>query len=218
VEYALLAPLAESDRRRVLAIARRRRFARDDVVFWAGDPGDSLHLLASGHVAAQVTTPRGDIATVRVLGPGEHFGELAIVSPGERSATIRALDEVVTLVLHRDDLEELLRSPAIQSVFVTALALEVRRLSQALADALYLPASDHLWKRLAAVEAVFAGNGAETELPLTQATLATLAGVTRQTANKFFDDAESIGVIRRDGRGRVVVVDRAALRARAETR
>jgi CRP-like cAMP-binding protein len=77
---------------------------------------------------------------------------------------------------------------------------------------------DHLWKRLAAVETIFADGGDETALPLTQAMLATLAGVTRQTANKFFDEAEATGVIRRDQRGRVVVVDRAALHARAETR
>ena len=47
-------------------------------------------------------------------------------------------------------------------------------------------------------------------LPLSQGMIATLAGVTRQTANKFFDAAEAKGVIRRDARGRITVVDRAA--------
>lgn len=218
MQYGLLEPLSEPERRRILASARRRRFARDDVLFWAGDPGDSLHLVASGHVAAQITTPRGDVATVRILGPGEHFGELAVVSPGPRSATVRALDAVETLVLHHDDFHALLQSPSMKDALVTALALEVRRLAQALTDALYLPAGDHLWKRLAAVEAAFADSGAETVLPVSQTMLATLAGVSRQTANKFFDDAEAAGVIRRDPRGRITVVDRPGLRARASFR
>jgi CRP-like cAMP-binding protein len=218
VHYALLEPLAEPERRQVLAAAHRRRFARDEVVFWAGDPGDSVHLLASGHVAVQVTTSRGDVATLRVLGPGEHFGELAIVSPGPRSATVRALDAVSTLVLHHAQFEELRRLASIEDVLVTALAMEVRRLAGALTDALYLPASDHLWKRLAAVEAVFADADGETVLPVTQSTLASLAGVSRQTANKFLDDAEAAGIVRRDRRGRLSVVDREALRRRAEAR
>jgi CRP/FNR family cyclic AMP-dependent transcriptional regulator len=218
VRYGLLDPLSEPERRRVLATMRRRRFARDDVLFWAGDPGDSLHLVASGHVAAQTTTPRGDVATVRILGPGEHFGELAVVSPGPRSATVRALDAVETLVLHHDDFHELLQSVPIKDALVTALAVEVRRLAQALTDALYLSAGDHLWKRLAAVERAFADTKDETVLPVSQSMLATLAGVTRQTANKFLDDAEVAGVIRRDARGRITVVDRPGLQARAELR
>ncbi len=218
MEYALLAPLTPPDRQRVLAAAQRRRFPREAAVFWAGDAGDSLHLVASGHVAAQITTPRGDVATVRILGPGEHFGELAMVSAGPRSATMIALSPVETLVIGFDDFAELRKDPNIERVFVEALAAEIRRLAGALTDALYLTSSDHLWKRLAAVEAVFAGADEETVLPLSQSMLATLAGVTRQTANKFLDEAERRGVIRRDTRGRVTVVDRAALHDRARVR
>ena len=197
----LLEPLTPGDRERVLAAARRRTFARNEVVFWVGDPGECLHLITSGHAAAEITTPRGDTATVRILGPGEHFGELAIVSPGPRSATIRALTPLVTLVISFDDFAVLRRDPEIEAVFVEALATEIRRLAAALADALYLPAADQVWKRLAEVEAQFAGTSDETVLPLTQSMLATFAGVTRQTLNKFLDLAESRAVIRRDSRG-----------------
>jgi CRP/FNR family transcriptional regulator, cyclic AMP receptor protein len=214
-EYQLLSTMSDADRRRVLAAARRRRFAKDDVVFWEGDPGDEVHLIASGHCACQITTARGDVATVRILGPGDHFGELALVSPGPRSATIRALDPLETLVLGTDVFTALRADPAIEAAFVTMLAMEIRRLSGALTDALYLSSADHMWRRLAAAEAAFATSAPETPLPLSQGMIATLAGVTRQTANKFFDAAEAKGVIRRDARGRITVVDRAALHARA---
>lgn len=217
-EYTILASLAPAERQRVLAAARRRTFARDEVIFWEGDPGDSLHLIASGHVAVQNTTPRGDVATVRIVGPGTHFGELALVAPAPRSATLRALDRVETLVVTFDVFDRLRTDPQIERVLVEALAMEVRRLSIVLTDALYLSATDVLWKRLAEIEATFATAGAETELPLTQSTIATVAGVSRQTASKFFDDAERRGVIRRDGRGRVTVVDRDALHERAAAR
>ncbi|MFV0308828.1 MAG: cyclic nucleotide-binding domain-containing protein [Desertimonas sp.] len=50
--------------------AARRRFRRGEVVFHEGDPGDTVHLVDKGHVAVRVTTPVGDVATVRVVGPG----------------------------------------------------------------------------------------------------------------------------------------------------
>lgn len=218
MEFGLLAPLAPSERQLVLRAARRRKFSRDAVVFWDGDPGDSIHLIATGHVAVQINTVRGDVATLRVLGPGEHFGELALVSPGPRSATMRALSPLETLVIGYDDFAVLRQNPVIEQVFVTALATEIRRLAGALTDALYLPAVDHLWKRLAAVDAIFGGTSESSELPLTQSMLATLAGVTRQTANKFLEEAESLGVIRRNARGRVTIVDRPALAERARSR
>jgi CRP/FNR family cyclic AMP-dependent transcriptional regulator len=218
MEFGLLAPLDAPDRQRVLKAARRRKFTRDAVVFWAGDPGDSIHLIASGHVAVQINTMRGDVATLRVLGPGEHFGELALVSPGPRSATMRALSPLETLVIGFDDFAVLRQDPAIEQVFVTALATEIRRLAGSLTDALYLTSSDHLWKRLAAVDGVLGGDADAIDLPLTQSMLATLAGVTRQTVNKFLEEAEALGIVRRDARGKVTIVDRDALQDRASNR
>src|SRR5207253_11324842 len=81
VDWPILNVLSEEERRALLSIARRRRFARNEVIFHEGDPGDTLHLLAKGHVAIRVATPWGDVATVRVLRAGAFLGELAVVSP-----------------------------------------------------------------------------------------------------------------------------------------
>jgi CRP-like cAMP-binding protein len=61
--------------------SRRRRFDKGEVIFHEGDPGDTMHLLAKGHVAVRVTTPLGDVATLLILKPGDFFGEVALVSP-----------------------------------------------------------------------------------------------------------------------------------------
>ena len=65
--------------RELLQIARRRRFSRNEVVFHRDDPGDSLHLISKGRFAIRVMTPLGDTATIAVRGPGESFGEMALV-------------------------------------------------------------------------------------------------------------------------------------------
>src|SRR3954462_14045437 len=106
MEWSLLADVPDEEVQRVLQVARRRRFARNEVVFHRDDPGDSLHLIQKGRFAVRVMTPLGDVATVAVRGPGESFGEMALVNEGSRrSATVAALEDAETLAVYRDEFE-----------------------------------------------------------------------------------------------------------------
>ena len=77
VEWALLAPLPAAIRERVLQAARRRRYSRGEVIFHEGDLGDTVHLVQAGRLAVRVSTEAGESVTVRILRPGEAFGELS---------------------------------------------------------------------------------------------------------------------------------------------
>jgi CRP-like cAMP-binding protein len=214
MDWPLLESLSAADRQEVLRVARRRKYPKGTTLFWEGDPGDGLHLVVRGHAAIQLTTRRGDVATVRVIGAGGHFGELALTSQGPRSATVVALDALETLSLHRDDFERLRTAhPAVNEVLIEALADEVRRLAGALRDALYLDAKEHLWCRLHDLVVAFAVSERDgpVVIPLTQAELASLAGVTRQTTHAFLQNAVEKGVVRLDKKGAITVTDPAAV-------
>ena len=145
----MLDVVPQSEQKRLLALAVRRKFAKSEVVFHEGDPADALHLVAEGHFAAQMSTPLGDVATVRVFQPGDFFGELGVLLPGRRNATIFALEPSETLVLHSSHFEVLRdEHPLVVDVVVEALVCEVRRLSAALVEALFLPVEQRLWRRL----------------------------------------------------------------------
>ena len=210
--WALLDTLDEAERREVLSACRRRKFARGEVVFHEGDPGDTLHLIAKGHVAVRTTTPRGDQALIRVLGAGDFFGELAVIAPAPRNATIDCLDATETLGLHRDAFYELRANhPGVDAVLMHALIAEVRRLSAHLSQALYLPAESRVWKRVADLTRLYetAANDVVT-IPLTQEDVAQMAGTTRPTANQVLRSGEEKGVLR-ISRGRIEILDIAAL-------
>jgi len=211
--WSLLDSLPDEEQRRVLAMARRRRFAKGEVLFHEGDPGDSLHLVVKGHLAARATTPLGDVATLRILQPGDHFGELAVLVPGPRNATVVALEPVETLTLHASNVTALRAEHVeLEAVLVQTLALEVRRLATALLEALYLPVDKRLWRRLLDLAAMYGdGDGDGATIPLTQEDIAQLAGTTRQTANRLMREAEGKNVIAM-ARGRVEVLDVDALR------
>lgn len=216
MEWELLQPLSEEERREVLRLARRRRFRRGEIVFHEGDPGDTLHLIDQGHVAMRVTTPLGDVATLIVEGPGGYFGELALVSEkGTRNSTVVALDPVETLSLHRDQFEELRRTyESFDRMLVAVLADEVRRLSARLAEALYVPVETRVYRRLVDLATAFASGDQLPTIPLTQDDVASMAGTTRPSANKVLRAAHEEGVLRLS-RGSIEILDPALLAKRA---
>jgi CRP/FNR family transcriptional regulator, cyclic AMP receptor protein len=215
VEWTLLEGLGEEERRGVLASARRRRFGRREVIFHAGDPGETLHLIASGWVAVSVTTPLGSVATFALLGPGEAVGELALISPGERAATAIALQPTETLSLRRDQFEELRRRhPGIDRLLVELLAERVRRLDRELVEAYFARAETRVARRLLRLARAMPERDGRRVVPLTQEDLAGLAGTSRATVNGTLRELEREGTIAL-ARGRVEVVDLDALAHRA---
>ena len=149
-EQPLLERLTESDRRIVVQAAVRRRYRKGDSVFHAGDQGDSLHLIVKGRVAIQVVTANGDTATLNLLGPGETFGELALVSGGIRSATVMAIEPLETLTLSRTDVNVMRdTNPAVQRFLIEVLANQVARLSGRVMEAHFVSAEQRVVRRLA---------------------------------------------------------------------
>jgi CRP-like cAMP-binding protein len=216
-ENSLFDLLGEQERREVLAAARRRRFKRGEVVFHEGDPGDSLHVIDKGHVAVRMTTPLGDVATLTVLGPGEAFGEGALLSEdARRTASTVALEATETRSLGRAEFDRLRRStPAVNDFLVQALAAQVRRLSEHLTEALYVPAETRVLRRVLWLSEQYGGvDGRPGVVPLTQDDLASMAGTARPTANRVLKAAEDAGILA-VSRGRVEVLDREALARKA---
>lgn len=195
------------DARALVALGRRRRFRRGDTIFHEGDPAESLHLVDVGHVAVRTTTPAGDVATLRLIGPGDHFGDLALVDHSRRSASIVAIDRVETLELGYDDLERFrIDHPSFERVLLAMMARNVRRLSTNLQETMYLAVPARVARRLEELAEMFDDG----TIPLTQDDLAGLTGTTRQTVNQVLVELRDAGAVEL-GRGRISIVDRDVL-------
>lgn len=216
MHWPFLHLLSDAERAAVLAATARHRYRRGEVLFHEGDTGDTIHLLASGRVAVRVTTPVGDTVTYAVLGAGEVFGELGLLSAdARRTATVVALEPVETLVLRREQFEQLrARHPAVERMLVQLLAQRVRRLSAHLVEALHVPVDQRVVRRLLALCRLYGGDDVRVTVPLTQGDLAELAGATRPTVNRVLRSLEQAGVVQL-ARGRIEVRDRPALLLRA---
>jgi CRP/FNR family cyclic AMP-dependent transcriptional regulator len=220
VEWRLLQQVPESEVRRLLAVARRRTFRRGEVVFHQDDPADSVHLIVKGRFAIRVTTPFGDQATIALRGPGESFGEMALVGGGaRRSATVEALEAAETFSVYRPEFERLRREhPSVTELVIAFLTNEVRMLNERLLEALYVPVEQRVLRRLDELARSY-GPGAhgQVEIPLTQEQLAGLAGTSRATVNAVLREAQKRGLVRL-GRGRMQILDADTLARRAHRR
>ena len=213
MDWPLFDRLPPEDVRRLLAAARRRTFARNEIIFHEGDPADSILLISKGRVLVRTTTPLGHVAALTVLAAKSCVGEMALLGgPAIRSATAMALEPVEVLAVHRDAFIELRRlHPNVTEILIQILADMVRRLNQQLLEALYVPADSRVRRRVLGLMEVY---GSDT-VPLTQEDLAGLAGTTRATVNRVLRDEEKRGTLVLS-RGKVTITDPVAVAKRAQ--
>jgi CRP-like cAMP-binding protein len=212
VEWPLLAGLPPEDVRELLSIARRRTFGKGEVVFHREDPAESLHFVVRGHFAVRLATPLGDSVLLDVLGPGDAFGELALLLPGDRrSATVSALEDGETRSVYRDDFARLqLSHPGVKDVLLRLLAEQLRRASGRIVEAHYVDAETRVRRRVCELAESYRDGDHDLVVPLTQEDLAAMAGTSRATVNRVLREEEKRGSVVLE-RGRVIVLDADAL-------
>src|SRR5438067_1884761 len=149
---------------------RLRRYSAGEVIAHEGDLADTLHLVRKGRVAVSITTRYGNQVTFTVLGPGDVFGELALLSPeSRRSAGLIALDATETVTLGKAEFDRLrTEHPEFGEALTALLAERVRRLSDQLVEALYVPADTRVLRRLLTLARLYEAD----EVPLAQDDLA----------------------------------------------
>lgn len=219
MEWPLLASLGDSEREAVLAATRVRRFDRGEVLVREGDPADSLHLVEAGRLAVRVTTREGERATLNLLGPGDYFGELSLLDGRSpvRSASIVALEAARTRSLPAAafrDLRE--RSKGAQQLLLLLLARRVEELSGRVVEVMYDGLDRRVHRRLHDLADLYAEDArGPVVVPLTQELLAELVGGTRPSVNQVLQRLVSQSIVEL-GRGKIKVVDRAALARKAQ--
>jgi putative ABC transport system ATP-binding protein len=87
---------------------RRRRYAPGEIVIRQGEIGKEFFLIRSGTAAVTLGKPGEPERRIAVLGTGQVVGEMALFTGEPRNATVRALDELETFYLRKQDFEEAL--------------------------------------------------------------------------------------------------------------
>ncbi len=202
-------PLLESATRaelgRLAKVSVQRDFARGEVILEQGAASDDFLVVTRGRVKVLVASDRGSRLVLNVLAAGDSLGELSALDGLPRSAGVEAMDEVSALFVPSAALRELwMRSPQVCLALAEDLSALVRQITGSTADLVFLDLPRRLAKQLVEGDATDHFEG------ISQADVAARLGVTRPSLNRALS-----GFQRRSwvavGRGRIVVLDRAAL-------
>ncbi|MBI5790680.1 MAG: cyclic nucleotide-binding domain-containing protein [Rhodocyclales bacterium] len=94
-----------------------RHFGPGETILTKGDAGDAFYLIWSGRVGVWRTGLYDeDFQLVAELGPGDTFGDEALVSGGTRNATIKTLEDCEVLLLERDDFNAIMSQPMVEEL------------------------------------------------------------------------------------------------------
>jgi len=196
--------------RHLAAESRHCWFRAGEVVFYQGEPGSTCHIIMRGRVRVFVVGADGRELAVRILGPGEIVGEMALFEDLPRSASVEALEETQTLALHRDVLIYCLRnSPALALSLLRDLSARLRYATEEAEGLASLTVTERLMRRLRQL-AEWSGmpvpGGVRIVPPMTQQELAALIGTSRESVNRALVRLRRQGKVRLEG-GWIVLLD-----------
>jgi rhodanese-related sulfurtransferase len=102
-------------------------------IFERGDPGDSFWVIESGTVRVFRSDNEGVEITLSNLGPGQSFGEMALLTGEPRSANVETVEETLALVLNKEHFDRVLKGhPEMSLTFIKQLSGWLKKDEQAL--------------------------------------------------------------------------------------
>jgi CRP/FNR family cyclic AMP-dependent transcriptional regulator len=197
---------------RIAALASRRTYEAEAVVFMHGDPGDSLYGVVTGRVRISAGAPGGKEVVLNIMEPGDAFGEIALLDGQPRTAAATTLTSTQLMVIRRGEFLGLLRrEPRLAVHLIELLCKRVRWTAQQMEDSSLLSAPARLAKRILSLalsqsRAVIGGK----QIRISQEQLAQLVGLSRQIVNKHLQIWKRNHWISL-GRGTIVVANARAL-------
>lgn len=204
-----LAPLA--------AAVRTRRLVRDEALWHIGDPADEICVVLEGEVKDSVVDVDGNEVVYFVHGPGMTFGEPGFFAVDKhRIVVVTAVVPTLLIVMRRAELEPFMdRHPSIKDRALEGLASATRWQSTMIASMFRRSLADRIGLRLLELVDSSSENvgGVRATPRISQSTLASMIGVSRENVNRGIALLVGDGFVRQE-KGRYVIADEAGLRRR----
>lgn len=213
--------LPEDVRAEFLAASRRRRYARGEVIYSQGEPGDFMFRLLSGAVRLSVAHASGRELLYVLFEPFDCFGVSSLIDGEDWPHTAEALEDLEIQMLPKPAFDRLRATcPEFNDALLRLVSRQMRVVSGFFADALLERITARIASRILAAADSFGTPGADgigLSIDLTQAELALMVGGARQTVNKVLQQFQKDGLVAiRNGQLFIHCVDGLRSRARSE--
>ena len=198
----------------LIPVTRTVSLTKREELFHKGDEGAQVYVVIRGKLKVLTTSDSGDDVVFSILGPGEVFGEIALLGGTPRTATVTAIDPCELLIIDRRDFLSFLRGhPDVAINLLEVLAQRMKRVSELVEDTLFLNLPLRLAKKLLSLAHAYGephAEGLRLDLKLSQEEWGDLVGTTRESVNKQLRAWTEDGLITVD-RGYIVIHNRREL-------
>ncbi len=192
--------LGQDDLKKVAKIAKPRRVAAHTVVFFEGNRADAFFIVLSGSLRVFQTAKDGRVKVLATMGPGETFGELAMLDGHPRSASVETADACELLVISRKDFRELATAtPGILWGVLESVCARVRAQNDSELEAAYMGTQYRVAKAIIKLaEKHGRSTDAGVRIPPTFGTkdLAEMAASTVERVERTLEKLEDDGLVR----------------------
>ena len=165
--------------------AKHTTLKRGTTIVSKGDPGNSLIAVISGTVKISVTSPDGRSAILNLIGPGEIFGEVAVLDGHARTADATANTNCEIYVIDRRDFIPFVRSqPALAMKFIELLCTRLRWTSDQVEQVILQNLPGRLASALIRLTEKHKQEPQGRTIAVTQQEISEMVGMTRESINK----------------------------------
>ena len=165
--------------------AKPTSLKRGATIFSKGDPGSSLYAVISGTVKISVSSPDGRNAILNLIGPGEIFGEVAVLDGGERTADATASTNCEILVIDRREfLPFVKQQPVLAMKFIELLCDRLRWTSDQVEQVILQDLPRRLASALLGLTEKRKLDPSSRTIAITQQEISEMVGMTRESINK----------------------------------
>ena len=200
----------------ITALAIRRPYGQDAIIFSQGDPGDSLYGVVTGKVRISASTRDGKEMFLNIMEPGDTFGEIALLDGNPRTATATTTATCELMIIPRAQFLALLqREPTVAIHLLQLLCQRIRWTSAQAEDSALLTVPNRLARRLLSLAKLHGQHSPKgVQLIISQEEMGRFLGISRQAVNQYLQEWRAQGWVD-VGRGKVTVLDESALQTMA---
>lgn len=203
-KFALFAELDDRELAAIAAVAKARRYAKDDVVFHADESGDIFCLIKEGQVKVTMISPEGKEIILSMLGPGDFFGEMALLDDEPRSATVIATEALEVVTIWRTDFLQILSENfSIAKKVLAELSKRLRNASNRIESLATMDVYGRLARfflDLARDQGKVLDNGYVAVTRPTHQSIANMIGTSRETVSRLIHDLMKQNLLLSEGK------------------
>jgi len=177
-----------------------RTYAKNTILLSEGDPSEMFYLILKGQVKIFISDEKGKEVLLNLQGPGEYFGEIAIIDKASRSASVMTIEACQIAVVSKQGFERCLAEhPELAMGLIRNLVKCVRSLTEQVKGLALLDVYGRVTNTLTGLAKEQNGE-LVIEQRLTQQDIANMVGASREMVSRILKDLSTGGYIRIEDR------------------